>query len=92
MSVLIFEIINYNLKVFNKLVFHICSIWAIMGRQNKPPPGLPPAPWAWPRQVNLEKGRALIDRGVKDEGNSVIKWCALISSLHTHKVTGEGGW
>ena len=54
-----------------------------MGRQNKPPPGLPPAPWAWPRQVNLEKGRALIDRGVKDEGNRVIKWCVLIGSSYT---------
>ena len=57
------------------------SIRTAMGRQNKPPPRLPPA--SWPRQVSLEKGRVLIGREVKGGGNRVIKWCALIGSPYT---------
>ena len=60
----------------------LSSIWAAMG-QNKPPPRLPPASWAWPRWVSLEKGRVLIGRGVKGGGNRIVKWCVLIGSLYT---------
>ena len=65
------------------MYINISSIWVAMGRQNKPSPRLPPAPWAWPRRVSLEKGRSLIGRGVKGEGNRVIKWCVLIGSPYT---------
>jgi len=72
-----------------------------MGRQNKPPPRLPPAPWAWPRRVSLAKGRVLIGQGVKGGGNRVIKWCILvrpiltqdlIGSLHTYPKGNWRGW
>jgi len=39
---------------------------------------LPPA--SWPRRVSLEKGRALIGRGMKGGDNRVIKEYVLIGS------------